>query len=127
MVSKHLVEVVVGHKPGEGNANAQRRYNKLSRFNVVANRYEQDTAIGAHSDYNALYAVHPQQQAVISCNMVADGVLWISPTQNSHRHDVPGNRSIEWAYNKHGSKQADKGKAVFVLYQRPCDPSLLPA
>ena len=35
MVSKHLV-VVVGHKPGEGNANAQRRYNELARLYVVA-------------------------------------------------------------------------------------------
>ena len=35
MVSKHLVEVVVGHTPGEGNANAQRRYNKLARFYVM--------------------------------------------------------------------------------------------
>ena len=82
MVRTHLVEVVVGHKPGEGNANAQRHYNELSRFNVVANRYEQDAAIGAHSDYNALYVVHPQQQVVISCNMVADGALWLSPTHN---------------------------------------------
>ena len=95
MVSKHLVEVVVGHKPGEGNANAQRRYNKLSRFYVVANRYEQDTSLGTHSDYNALYVVHPQQQVVISCNMVADGVLWISPTLNAIKSDVQGNRSIE--------------------------------
>ena len=61
MVSKHLVEVAVGHKPGEGNANAQRRYNEPSRVFVVANRYEQGAAIGTHFDYHALYAVHPQQ------------------------------------------------------------------
>ena len=66
---------------------------------MVANRYEQDTAIGAHSDYNALYVVHPQQQVVISCNMVADGVLWILPTLNAIRSDVEGNRFIEWVYN----------------------------
>ena len=113
MVSKHLVEVVVGHKPGEGNANAQRRYNKLSRFYVVANRYEQDAAIGTHSDYNALYAVHPQQQVVISCNMVADGVLWISPTQNGQKINVPGNRPVEWAHDRHCGRRKDRGKLAF--------------
>ena len=35
MVIKHIVEVVVGHRPGLGNANAQRRYNELSRFYVT--------------------------------------------------------------------------------------------
>ena len=59
LVSTHLVEVVVGHKPGEGNANAQRRYNELSRLCVVANHYEQGTAIGAHSENNALYVGTP--------------------------------------------------------------------
>ena len=39
MVSQRLVEVVAGRRPGEGNANAQRRYNELSRFYVVAIRY----------------------------------------------------------------------------------------
>ena len=90
MVSKHLVEVVVGHKPGEGNANAQRRYNELSHFYVVANRYAQDAAIGAHSDYNALYVVHPQQQVVISCNMVA--------TLNAIKSAVQGNRFIKLVF-----------------------------
>ena len=85
MVSKHIVEVLLRHKPGEGDANGQRRYNKLSRFYVVANRYEQDAAIGTRTDYNALCVVHPQQQAVISCSMVSDGALRISPHIECHQ------------------------------------------
>ena len=69
--------------PRAGEYEAQRRYEELSRFYVVANRYEQDTTIGDHTDSNPLYAVpHPKkQQVVISCSTVADGVLWISPTK----------------------------------------------
>ena len=36
--SKHLVEELLGHKPREGEYEAQRRYAELSRFHVVANR-----------------------------------------------------------------------------------------
>ena len=46
MASKHLVEELLGHKPREGEYEAQRRYDELSRFYVVANRYEQRTTIG---------------------------------------------------------------------------------
>ena len=113
MASKHLVEGVLADKPGVGDGIAERRYNELSRFYVVANRYEQDTAIGTHSDYNALYAVHPQQQVVISCNMVADGVLWISPTQNGQKINVPGNRPVEWAHDRHCGRRKDRGKLAF--------------
>ena len=77
---------------------------------MLANRYEQDTAIGAHSDYNALYAVHAQQQVVISCNMVADGVWWISPTLDAIKSDVQSIKSIEWVYSKYCSRTKDKGK-----------------
>ena len=41
MASKHLVEELLGHKPREREFEAQRRYDELSRFYVVANRYEQ--------------------------------------------------------------------------------------
>ncbi len=85
MAGKHLVEVLLRHKPGEADANAQRRYNELYCFYVAANRYEHDTAIGTHTDYNALYVVHPQQQVVISCSMVADGALRISPHIECHQ------------------------------------------
>ena len=49
----------------------------------------------------------------ISCNMVADGVLWISPTLIAIKSDVQGNRAIEWVHNKYGSRTADKGKLSF--------------
>ena len=53
---------------------------------------------------------------VISCNMVAGGVLWMSHTRNSHRSDMPGNRFIEWVYTKYCSRTADKGKlSVYCL------------
>ena len=69
---------------------------------MVANRYEQDTATGTQTEYNALYAAHPQQQVVINCNMVADGVLWISPTTNAIKSEVQGNNiSIGWITNKY--------------------------
>ena len=38
MSSKHLMEELLGHKPREGKYKAQRRYDKLSLFYVVANR-----------------------------------------------------------------------------------------
>ena len=59
MAGEHLVEGLLGHKPGEGDTEAQRRYDELPRFYVVANLYEQDTAIGEHSDSNPLYVVPP--------------------------------------------------------------------
>ena len=36
--SKYLVDELLGHKPREGDAGAQRLYDELSRFYVVANR-----------------------------------------------------------------------------------------
>ena len=36
--SNHLVEELLGHKPREGDYDAQRRYDELSRFCVAANR-----------------------------------------------------------------------------------------
>ena len=77
--STHLVKLLLRRKPGDGDANAQRRYNKLSRVYVVANCYEQATASGEHTDSNPLYDVHPQQEAVIRCNMVADGSCGFHP------------------------------------------------
>ena len=50
---------VLADKPGAGDGIAERRYNKLARFYVVANRYEQDTCIGMHSDFNVCYVVLP--------------------------------------------------------------------
>ena len=63
---------------------------------MVANRYEQGADIGEHIGSNPLYGVHSQQQVVISCNMVADGVLWISPTTNAGKPHAPIIISIEW-------------------------------
>jgi hypothetical protein len=120
MASKHLVDEVFGDKPGVGGGIAGRRYNELSRFYVVANRYEQDAAIGTHSDSNALYAKHSQQPVVISCNMVADGVLWISPTLHAIKSDVQGNRSIEWVYNKYCSRTADKDNVFLIVLKALC-------
>ena len=37
----------------------------------------------------------PQHQVVISCNLVADGVLWISPTTKAGMQHAPGNISLE--------------------------------
>ena len=37
----------------------QRKYEEVSQFYVVANRYENDTAVGQHNDFNPLYALHP--------------------------------------------------------------------
>ena len=34
-------------------------YNELSHFYAVANRYEQETCIGMHSDFNVCYVVPP--------------------------------------------------------------------
>ena len=59
MSSKHLVEELLGHKPRKGEYEAQRRYEDLPRFYVAANRYEQGTPIGDHTDSNPLYAVPP--------------------------------------------------------------------
>ena len=51
------MEELLRHKPREGEYEAQRRYDELSRFYVVANRCEQDTDIGEHYDSNPSYAV----------------------------------------------------------------------
>ena len=85
-------------------------YNELSRFYVVANLYEQDTCIGMHSDFNVCCAVPPQHQVVLRCNVVADGVLWISPTTNSIEHDVSGNKAIAWIKATWSIKTADNDK-----------------
>ena len=113
-VAKHLVEEVLGQKP-EGDHRSKVTYEELSRFYVVANRYERDTKIGEHSDYNALYAVAPQQQVVISCNLVGDGILWFCPTTNGHRISAPNNKTIEAVHQKYGCKSADKGKLKTYL------------
>ena len=60
MSSKHLVENVLGHKPRDGDYDAQRRYKDLLRFYVGANFYDRHTAIGEHTDSNPLYAVPPK-------------------------------------------------------------------
>ena len=47
---------------------------------------------------------------VLICNIVADRVLWISPTTNSIKHDVSGNKSIDWMMARWNRKTADNGK-----------------
>ena len=69
-----------------------------------------DTRTGMHTDFNVRYVVAPQHQMVLSCNIVADGVLWISPTTNSIKHDVSGNKSIDWIKARWSRKTADNGK-----------------
>ena len=75
--SKYLVEELLGHKPREGDAEAQRRYVELPRFYVVANRYEKkkkkDTAIGDHTDSNPLYVVPPPPPATSSHHVQLGG------------------------------------------------------
>ena len=61
-----------------------------------------NTYIGERTESNALYAVPPppKQQVVISCNLVADGVLWISPTTKATKINAQYNESMDWV-DKH--------------------------
>ena len=60
-MSKRVVEYLLKVKAKEGNDESQRMYKEVSRFYVVANRYEKkDTCIGTHTDFKVRYAV-PQK------------------------------------------------------------------
>jgi hypothetical protein len=89
---------------------------QLGNFYVVANKYQNDTAIGCHSDYNSCYSQRKQPQVVLSCNLVGDGILWCGPTQNGHEV-LPGMKceSMDWLWNRLSHKKADTGKQAMHL------------
>ena len=94
MPSKHLVEELLWHKPREGEYEAQRRSEDLSRFYVGANRYEQEAAIGDHTDSNPLYVVPPLPAT--SGHQLQLGGRWdlVDFTHNEGRHAVRARQHI---------------------------------
>ena len=77
-----------------------------------------NTYIGERTESNALYAVPPppKQQVVISCNLVADGVLWISPTTNAGKTNAQSNRSMAWIVENHWCRTSDQGNLSHYLH-----------
>ena len=58
----------------------------------------------------------PQQQVVISFNVVADGTFVFHTPTNAGLNYAPGNRSIAWIANCHCSKQGEQGKMSHYLH-----------
>ena len=52
---------------------------------------------------------------VISCNLVADGTLWISPIAHAGKTRAQCSISFEWVANHHWTKSSDKGKMAHYL------------
>jgi hypothetical protein len=77
---------------------------------VVANKYENDTAIGKHTDFNRCYSTQGQPQVVLSCNLVGDGVFWCSPTQNGHVGCGMDCKSMDWIHDNVYHKVSETGK-----------------
>ena len=94
-------------------------YHELSRY-VAANRYEQDTCIGMHSDFNVCDVVPPPPSTKWPsvATLWQMGVLWISPTTNSIKHDVSGNKSIDWIKARWNRKTADNGKLRYYAEEK---------
>ena len=67
-----------------------------------------------------------KHQVVLNCNIVADGVLWISPTTNSIKHDVSVNKSIDWIKARWSRKTEDSGKLHYYAEEHLVIPAWCP-
>ena len=104
----------------------QRQYEEVSQFYVVANRYENDTAAGEHTDFSPLYALHPQTQVVMSVNMVADGILWC-PDLERPRPKGDGEQVDRVGLEQLRMQSRRQGQEVNVPETQVCVADLLPA
>ena len=70
---------------------------------MVANRYQNDTAIGMHTDYhNPLYSKNGHPQVVLSCNISGDGILCIelAPPRTGYVQPTMKNKSRDcWIHD----------------------------